>query len=70
MEIGRYDFNRFKSGSAKIFGHPAGAALDVGLVLGLGANARDFEKFAEFRQILVAATFDKFSKVHKRPSGT
>jgi hypothetical protein len=35
-------------------------------VLALGADARDAEKFLQLGEMLVAATFDIFSKVHKR----
>jgi hypothetical protein len=48
---------------------PTSTALDVRLVLALGADAGDAQKFVELREMLVAATFDKFSKVHKRAPG-
>src|SRR5882672_3328114 len=69
VKICRDDFNRFKSRSAEIVRDPAGAALDVRLVFALGADAGNAQEFAKLRQVLVAATFDKFSKVHKGPSG-
>src|SRR5882762_3205777 len=68
VQICRNDFNRFKSCSAEIVRDPASAALDIGLVFALGADAGNAQEFAKLRQVLVAATFDKFSKVHKGPS--
>ncbi len=46
--------------------HPASGALDIRFVLALGADTGNAEKFAKLRQMLFTATFDKFSKVHKR----
>src|SRR5712692_6710883 len=63
------DFDSLKSGSAKIVGHPARAALDIRLMLALGADARNPQEFAQLCKMRVAATFDKFSKAHRRPSG-
>jgi hypothetical protein len=63
METRRNDFNRIKSSGAELVGDPAGGALDVGLVFALGADAGNTQKFAQFAKMLVAATFDKFSKV-------
>src|SRR5713101_2818807 len=69
VQVCRNDFDLLKSGGTKILRDPARAALDIGLVLALGADARDAQKLAQFSQMLVALTFDKFSKVHKGPSG-
>ena len=66
MKSGRNDLNGFKSGFREFFGNPFCGAFDVGLMLGLGAHAGDAKEFAEFVEILIAATFDKFSKVHSR----
>src|ERR1700744_3851158 len=65
MQSRRNDLNVFKSGCFELFGYPVCRALDVGLVLAFGADARDAEEFAEFFEVRVAATFDKFSKVHR-----
>src|SRR5882762_10151800 len=69
VQIGRNNFNRLKSCSAEIIRDPASATLDIRLVFALGAHAGNAQEFAKLRQMLVAATFDKFSKVHKGPSG-
>ena len=69
VEIRGYDLNRFKSGGAQVIGHPARTSFDVRLVLALSADARDSQEFTKLRQVLVAAPFNKFSKIHKRPSG-
>jgi hypothetical protein len=50
-------------------GHPTGGSLDVRFVLALGADAGDAQEFVELRQMGVATTFYKFSKVHKGLSG-
>src|SRR5208282_1786957 len=68
MKICRDDFNFLKTGGAKIVGHPASGAFDVGLVFALGAHAGNSQKFAELCQMLISITFYKFSKVHKRGS--
>src|SRR4029077_7331561 len=41
MQIGRDDFNRFKTSSAEFVGNPAGAAFDIGLVFALGTDTGD-----------------------------
>ena len=61
------DVNRFKSGGSELPGGPACSALDVRFVLALGADAGDAKKFAQFRQMLIAATLYKFCKVSIRP---
>jgi hypothetical protein len=50
-----------------VISNPLGGAFDIGLVFGFGADGRNTQKFQEFREMLVTATFDKFSKVHKSP---
>ena len=47
----------------------ASAALDIRLVFALGADTGDSQKFAEFRQMLIAITFYKFSKVRHEALG-
>jgi hypothetical protein len=47
-----------------MIGHPARATLHIRLMLALGADTGNAEKFAKLRQMLFAATFYKFSKVH------
>src|SRR5207245_1617954 len=69
VEIRGNDVNRFKSGGTQVIGHPARTSFDVRLVLALGADARDSQEITQLRQVLVAAPFNKFSKIHKRPSG-
>ena len=66
VKIRGNDLNRFKSGGREFVGDPAGGALDIGLVLAFGADAGDAQEFAQLRQMPVAATFDKFCKVHVR----
>ena len=70
MKVGRHDFDRTEAGGTKMIGHPPGGPFDVGLVLAFGANRRDPKKFAKFRKVLFAATFDKFCNVHRKPSDT
>ncbi len=65
VKIGGNDLNRFEAGSAKIIRDPAGGALNIGLVLALGADAGDAQEFAKLREMLVAASFKEFSKIHR-----
>jgi hypothetical protein len=58
-----------KSGGAEMVRDPARAAFDIGLVLALGADAGDAQKFAELRQVLVARRVNQVSKVHMGSSG-
>jgi len=67
MKIGWNDFNRFKARDTEMIGDPACGAFDVGLVLAFGADAGDAQELAKLGEMLVTATFDKFSKVHKKP---
>jgi hypothetical protein len=69
MKVRGDDLNRFKPGGSELGGDPAGGALNVGLVLALGADAGDAQKFAQFRKVLIAATFYIFCKVYIRPQG-
>src|ERR1700757_1383952 len=65
MKVCRNDLNGFKSGGSELRGDPLRGALNIRLVFGLGAYARNAQKFTQFRQMLVAATFYKFGKVHR-----
>ncbi len=67
VQTGGDNFNRFKPGFLQAFGHPAGGALDIRLVLAFGADAGNAQKFAKFCQMLIAASINKLSKIHKRP---
>src|SRR6267378_3876203 len=44
MHAGGNDFNFFESGGAQFFGNPAGGALDIRLVLALGADTGEDRK--------------------------
>lgn len=64
------DFDFLETSGAKIVRDPASGAFDVRFVFALGADTRDPQKFAQLRQMLVAITFYKFSKVrHGAPGG-
>src|SRR5258708_9817074 len=64
MEICRDDLNRFEACSGEMVRHPASGPLDIRLVFALGADTGNAEKFGKFREMLFAATFYKFSKLH------
>jgi hypothetical protein len=63
------DFNGLEAGASEVVCNPSGSAVDVRFVLALGADGGDPEKFVKFSEMLLAATFYKFSKVHRRPPG-
>jgi hypothetical protein len=69
MKVRGDDLNRFKSRGSELGGDPAGGAFNVGLVLALGTDAGDAQKFAQFRKVLITATFYIFCKVYIRPQG-
>src|SRR6266567_4034659 len=69
VQICRNDFNGLKSCGPEVVCDPARTAFDIRLVLALGADTGNAQKFTELRQMLVALTIDKLSKIHKRPSG-
>ncbi len=50
--------------AAELVGYPLGGALDVRLVLALGADAGDAQKFAELSKMRIALPFDVFAQVH------
>src|SRR5258708_10507720 len=71
VEICRDDLNVFEAGRAEVAGNPIGAALDIGFVFTLGANAGDAQEFAKLRKVLVTGRVNKVSKIHMRdPQGT
>src|SRR5580700_9781967 len=70
MKIGGDDLYRPEPGGTKVVGDPFCGALDVWLVLALRADGRNAKKLAKLSEMLLAPTFDQFSKVHIRPSGT
>ena len=69
VKAGGDDFDGLETGAPKAIRNPSGGAIDVWLVLALDADRGDPEKFVELPEVLLAATFYKFSKVHRRPPG-
>ncbi len=69
VKTGGNDFDGFEARVAQTVGDPFGSAVDIRFMFALGADRGDAEKFAKFPEMLLATTFYKFSKVHKRPSG-
>src|SRR6266699_1758291 len=63
------DVNVLESAGAEMIGDPACAALDIALVLALGADARNAQKFVQLREMLIAVTVNELSKIHKQLSG-
>jgi hypothetical protein len=70
VKISGDDLDFLEAGAPKVVGYPFGGAFYVGLMFRFRADGRDAKKLAKFDQMLLAPTFDKFSKVHIRPSGT
>ena len=64
VHVGGDDFDFFETSGAQFFGNPLGGALDVRLVLTLGTDARDAEKFAKLCKVLFVVVFDEFSEFH------
>jgi hypothetical protein len=64
VKIGGDNFDVFEARGTKAIGNPVGAALDVGFMFTFGTDGRNAEEIVKLVQMLVAATFDKFSKVH------
>jgi len=54
VQVGGNDFDFFESGGAQLVSDPACGAFDVGLVLALGADAGNAQKFVEFGEVLFA----------------
>jgi hypothetical protein len=46
-------------------GNPPGGALDIRFMLAFGADAGNTQKFAKFGQMLLAASINKVSKIHR-----
>src|SRR5260370_12254422 len=65
MEICGDDLDVFEARRAEVADNPVGAALDIGFVFALGANARDAQKLAQVSQMLLAGTVNKVSKIHE-----
>src|SRR5579863_9003825 len=70
MKSGGNDFDGFEAGGAQVVGNPTGGALDVLLVLALGADRRNAKEIAQLVEMLLAMTLYNFSKVHGSASGT
>src|SRR5271167_3810090 len=70
MKSGGNNFDSLEPGGAQVVGNPTGGALDVLLVLALGADRRNTKEIAQLVEMLLAMTFYNFSKVHENASGT
>ncbi len=70
VKIGGDNLDGLEARGTKAIGNPVGAAFDVGFMFAFGADRRNTEKIVKLVQMLLAATFDKFSKVHIWASGT
>ena len=64
MHLRRHDFDVVEARRAQLFGDPFRGALDVRLVLGLRADARNPQKFVELVQVFFALGIDVFGQVH------
>src|SRR6266849_1675494 len=51
MHVGGNNLDFFESGGAQFVSYPARGALNVGLVLALGADAGDAQAFVEFGKV-------------------
>jgi hypothetical protein len=69
IQAGRNDLYRLEASGAEMIGNPVGGALDVRLVLAFRADGRNAKEVAQLVKMLLALTFDNFSKVHGQPSG-
>src|ERR1700723_1121299 len=63
VEICGNNFDFLETSGAKIVRDPASCAFDIRFVLALGADAGNPQKIAQLRQMSIAMTFYKFSKV-------
>jgi hypothetical protein len=70
VKIGGDNFDVFEASGTETIGNPVGAAFDVGFMFAFGTDRRNTEEIVKLVQMLLAATFDKFSKVHIWASGT
>ena len=59
-----HNLDGLHSCAAELVGYPLGGALDVRLVLALGADAGDAQEFAELRKMRIALLFDVLAQVH------
>jgi hypothetical protein len=64
VEIGGDNLDGFEARGTKAIGNPVGAAFDVAFMFAFGTDRRNTEEIVKLVQMLLAATFDKFSKVH------
>ena len=69
IEAGGNDFDCFETGGAEMVGNPTGGAFDVRLMLAFRAYRWDAKEIAQLVKMLLALTFDNFSKVHGQASG-
>ena len=67
MHLRRLDLDLFQARGAKLFRHPVRRFLDIGLVLALGAHARDAQKLLQLVEIVFALGFDVVEDVHAAP---
>src|SRR2546422_11460843 len=65
MHFRGHNFHRVHARAAQLFGYPLRRALDVGLVLALGADAGNPQKLQQFVQVSVAMALDVFRKIHE-----
>ena len=68
VQGGGDDFNVFETGGTEIAGDPVRASFYIRLMLALGTDAGNAQKLKQFSEMLVAATINKVSKIHKKPS--
>jgi hypothetical protein len=66
VQVGRHDLDGFEPGGTKVVGDPLGGALDVRLMLAFRADRRNAQKFAQFREMLLAATLNKLCQIHRK----
>jgi hypothetical protein len=69
IETGGNDLDRFETGGAEMVGDPTGGAFDVRFMLAFRAYRWDAKEIAQLVKMLLALTFDNFSKVHGQASG-
>ena len=68
MHLGGHDLDAIEPGAAQAVGNPLGGALDVRLVLALGADAGDAQQFVQIVQVLVMFLVDVRVQVHRPTS--
>jgi hypothetical protein len=69
VKSGGNDLNGLEPRGMQTVGDPFRSAVDIRFMFAFGADRGDAEKLVKFPEMLFAATFYKFSKVHMRPSG-